>query len=138
MAVAQYQPTAQAAVAKDLAAKGWQLVPSGGSATVFILGDIQNGQQLADFYTKLGNGSVAPAWGQQGRGPGWSKSAYGEVDSVALGNPGNKLVVDIFDNSNHQLLARAVGENDFSNTQKKNVKVLQKTLHRMLKGLPKV
>ena len=137
LALPQYQAPVQAAVEKNLAARGWQPVATGGSATVFVLGDVQSAASLEQYYTKLGNGWAPPAWGLQGRGPGWAKSAYGEIDSVALGNPGNKLVIDIFDSANHQLLLRAVAENELSDTEKKNVKLLQKTIHRMLKELPK-
>lgn len=137
VAVRQYQAPIEAAVEKNLASRGWQLVPSGGSATVFVLGDIKNAEQLEAVYKNFDHGWAPPEWSAHGRGRGWKKSAYGEVDSVVLGNPGNKLIIDIFDSSTHQLLLRAVAENELSNTEKKNVKLLDKTIHKMLKKLPK-
>ncbi len=133
----QYASAVQAAIQKNLEKKGWQYVPTGGGATVFVLGDVQNAEQLTTYYNAFGHGWSAPPWGQQGLGEGWRKSDYGQTESVALGNPGSKTVIDIFETSSHRLLARGVAQNDYSATQKKNLKLLNNTLHRLLTQLPK-
>lgn len=137
MAVESYQAPVEAAIQKELSARGWQWVPSGGSATVFILGNIQGQQQLDDLYQAYGKG-WDPPWGLHGLGTGWAKDGYGEMSHIAMSNPGNNLVVDIFDSNSHLLLARGVAGDDLASTQKNNVKDLQKILHKMLHPLPKV
>ena len=52
MPVAGYADTLRALVDKGLKARGWQLVPSGGSATVFALGDVANGPGLIAYYAR--------------------------------------------------------------------------------------
>lgn len=137
MAVPAYEAPVKAAIQKELGARGWQWVPSGGSATVFILGNIQGQQQLDDLYQAYGKG-WDPPWGLHGLGTGWAKDDYGELTHIAMSNPGNNLVVDMFDSNSHLLLVRGVAGDDLANTEKKNVKNLQKILHKMLHPLPKV
>ena len=52
MPVAGYADTLRGLVEKGLKARGWQLVPSGGSATLFALGDVANGPGLIAYYAR--------------------------------------------------------------------------------------
>ncbi len=136
LAVAQYDGTVRAAVDKILAAKGWQLVPSGGSATLFAVGDVRGEAQLVESYSKQGGGWGAGQWGWQGLGAGW-KPQFGEATVNALATAESHLVVDVFDTASHKLLFRGVMVEDVSGTEKANIKGLQKKLKAMWKKLPR-
>ena len=134
LAVPQYSSTVHAAVDGVLRKKGWQLLPSGGSVTVFAYGDIRGEAQITAAYSALGGGWEVP-WGAQGFGPGW-KPFYGEAVLNALNIPENNLVLDMFDTGNHRLLFRGVMEDDLSGTEKKTTKLLTKTVKRLLAKFP--
>ncbi len=134
MQVTAYQDGVKAMIDKNLKARGWQLVPSGGSATIFATGDISSEAQMQAFYNGPGAG-WGQGWGAQGWGAGW-KPGYGEPTWNALSRAGNNLIVDIFDSSSHQLLFRGVMEDDLSGVEKKDTKVLQKSLKKMFKKFP--
>lgn len=136
MAVPVYEAPVKAAITKELANRGWQYTPSGGSATVFVWGNIQGQAQLDRDYAQYGPEWVQP-WGLHGLGPGWARDSYGEDTHIALGLPGNNLVVDVFDSRTHRLLVRGVGEDDLAATQEKNTKRLERVIHAMLGKLPK-
>lgn len=135
MPVAAYIDPMKALVDKNLKARGWQLVSSGGSATVFALGDTQDGPQLIAYYADHG-GTWAQNWSPQGWGAGW-KPGYGELVFNALGTAETHLVVDIFDTGSHHLMFRGVVGEDLSDAEKKNIKKLSDNLKQMLKQLPK-
>ncbi len=151
MAVPQYAGVVRTAIDANLKKRGWQLVASGGSATVFAHGDIRGEEQLQSLYIGPKTGANAPLgepagtsqapgtwgqpWGQQGWGAGW-KPLYGEATFNALNVPENNLVVDIFDTGNHRLIFRGVLQDDLSGTEKKTDKQLSKTIKRMFKKFP--
>jgi hypothetical protein len=66
----------KAAVDKDLQAKGWQLVVSGGSATVFATGNVKNEQEAETMYDGMGGG-WGGGWGWGGWGALAAASAWG-------------------------------------------------------------
>ncbi len=135
MPVASYIDPMKALVDKNLKVRGWQLVPSGGSATVFALGDTQDGPHLIAYYADHGV-AWAQNWTPQGWGIGW-KPGYGEWTFNALGTAETHLVVDIFDTGSHHLIFRGVVGEDLSSTEKKNIKKLTADLKQLLKQLPK-
>ena len=136
MQVPLYQSVVQAAIDKDLAARGWQLAPSGGSATLFANGDIRNMQQLESFYSGLdGDGGWGEGWGLHGWGAGWTPY-YGVETANAMSTAEGHLVVDIFDSGSHRLLFRGVTGDDLSNTEKKNTEELDKGLKKMFSKFP--
>jgi len=135
MPVATYVEPMKALVDKNLKARGWQLVPAGGNATVFALGDTQDGPHLIAYYADHG-GMWTQNWSLQGLGNGW-KPGYGEPTFNALGTAETHLVVDIFDTGSHHLIFRGVVGQDLSNGEKKNIKKLASNLKQMLKQLPK-
>ena len=132
--VPEYEAQIRSLTDKYLQTRGWQLVPTGGSATVFALGDVREEATLTSFYAATGSGWTVP-WGPQGLGPSW-KPLYGEDTFNALNKAQNNLVLDIFDTGGHQLLFRGVQEDDFSNTPKKNAKRLKSSLKQMFKKFP--
>ncbi len=134
MQVPGYQDVVKAAVDKNLRARGWQLVPTGGSATIFATGDISSEPQMTAFYSGPGAG-WGQGWGAQGWGPGW-KPGYGEPTWNALSRAGNNLVIDIWDTSSRQLLFRGVMDDDLSGVEKKNTKGLEQSLKKMFKKFP--
>ena len=129
-----YTPVVRAAVDKALAARGWRLVPTGGSVTIFGTGDVLSETQLEDFYKQTGAG-WAQDWGWSGWGPGW-KPLYGEDTSSGMCSAASHLVIDMFDTGSHRLLFRGVMTSDFSRTQVKNTKWFEKNLKKMFKKFP--
>jgi hypothetical protein len=62
----------QQAVDKQLQAKGWKLLPTGGSATVFATDSIHDQQQVQTMYDNIGGGwGGGWGWGNWGWGGGW-------------------------------------------------------------------
>jgi uncharacterized protein DUF4136 len=119
----------KAAVDKDLQARGWQLVATGGSATVFATGNVKNEQEAETMYDGMGGG-----WG--GFGGGFGMDGFGEADTTVENQRVGHLVVDIFDASSHHLLFRGVADDDLSNKASKNTKNLDKDISDMLKKFP--
>ena len=60
------------AVNKDLQEKGWQLVQSGGDATVFAKGEVHDQQELQTFYSGFPGG-----WGGRWGWGGWVGAMVG-------------------------------------------------------------
>jgi hypothetical protein len=128
----------KAAVNKDLQAKGWQLVPTGGSATVFAAGNVKNEQEAETMYDGMGGG-WGGGWGWGGFGGfggGYGAGGFGEATTTTENQRVGHLVVDIFDASNHHLLFRGVADNDLSNKASKNTKNMDKDIAQMFKKFP--
>ena len=131
-------------VDKDLQAKGWQLVPSGGSTTVFATANIKNEQELETFYNGFGGGGFGGrGFGGFGNGFGGGFGGYGgglgstgEATTTTNNVPVGHLVLDIFDNANHNLLFRGNASNDVSNKSEKNTKNIDKDIDKMLEKFP--
>lgn len=56
------------AITRDLQAKGWQMVPSGGDIAITAIGDVKSKQEYNTFYTGLGGGFGWRHWGWWGGG----------------------------------------------------------------------
>ncbi len=123
---------------KDLQAKGWQLVPSGGQTTVFATGNIKNEQQLETTYDSLGGG-WGGGWGYGrfgGFGGGYGPGGFGQSTTSTVNQQVGNLVVDIFDNSNHMLLFRGISENNINKNSEKTTKSLYKNIDKMFDKFP--
>ncbi len=130
-------------VDKDLQAKGWQLMPSGASTTVFATGNIKNEKEMETFYNGFGGG-WGGGFGRRGFGGfgngfgggfgglGNSGEATTTTNNLSVGH----LILDIFDNSNHNLLFRGNASNDISNKADKNTKNIDKDIDMMFKKFP--
>ena len=84
-----YASRVKAEINKDLQAKGWQLMPSGGAATLVATGNVKNEQELETTYDNMGGG-------------------FGEANTTTTNQPVGHLVVDVFDSSNHKLYSGAL------------------------------
>lgn len=138
MAVPQYEGTVRSAVDANLQKSGWQLLPSGGSVTVYGHGDIRSEAQLLAVYGATGADAAAHTeqpWTAQGLGAGW-KPFYGEAVFNALNVPENNLVIDMFDASSRRLLFRGVLQDELAAPEKQTTKTLTKTIKRMFSKFP--
>ncbi len=121
------------AVDQQLQAKGWQLVPSGGSTTVFAVGNVHNEKEVERMYNGLGPG-WGGGWGWGGWG--WGGGGFGNTTSTTINQPVGKLVVDIFDGNTKKILFRGISSGDLSNKAEKNTKNLNKDVDKMFKDFP--
>ena len=109
------------AVNKDLTAKGWTEVPSGGDVSLVAMEKTSTHQQYDTFY----NGFGGRRWG------GFGDSTT-TVDNYKVGT----LIVSIFDNNSKQLLWRGTSSSDRSGNPKTNAKKLDKDVDKMFKKFP--
>ena len=120
------------AVDKQLQAKGWQLVTSGASVTIFASDNLHNQKEVQTMYDGFGGG-----WGG---GWGWGGLAYpggfGDATTTTTNQPVANLVVDIFDGNSKNLLWRGLATEDLSTNANKNTKSLDSDIARMFKGFP--
>src|SRR6202000_982837 len=73
----------QQAVDKQLQAKGWTLMPTGGSVTVFATDKISNQQQVQTWYDGLGGGwGGGWGWGGWGWRGGWADPGFGTATTT--------------------------------------------------------
>ncbi len=122
-------------VDKDLQARGWQLVRSGGDTTVFATGNVRNEKQVETYYNGLGGWGGGWGWGGWGGG-GWGGRGFGNTTSTTVHQPVGSLVIDIFSNSSKQLLWRGSMQRDLSSKSEKNIKALDKNIDKMFKDFP--
>ncbi len=121
-------------VNKELQSKGWQLVPSGGSATVFAMGNVKNEKQIETMYNGFGGG-WGGGWGWGGWG-GFGPGGFGEETTTTNNKPVGHLVVDVFDSSNHKLLFRGISNNDIAKNSDKTTHNLDKNIDKMFDHFP--
>ncbi|HEV2730108.1 MAG TPA: DUF4136 domain-containing protein [Terriglobales bacterium] len=109
------------AVDKELAAKGWTQVPSGGDVALVAVEKTSIHQQYDTFYNGFG---------------GWRWGGMGEsttsVDNYKVGT----LVVSMFDGNSKQLIWRGTSSSDLSGNPDKNTKNLDKDVGKMFKKFP--
>ena len=109
------------AVNSELAARGWTLVPSGGEVSVTARDAIHNQQERNTFYDGFG--------GRRFGGFGTSKTT---VDNYTVGT----LIVEIFDGGNKNMIWRGVSTDTLSTNSDKNIKSLDKNVHKMFEHFP--
>lgn len=109
------------AVDKELAAKGWTQVPSGGDVSLVAVEKTSVHQQYDTFYNGFG---------------GWRWGGIGEetttVDHYRVGT----LVVSMFENDSKHLVWRGTSSSDLSGNPDKNTKNLDKDVEKMFKKFP--
>lgn len=120
-------------VNRDLQAKGWQMVPSGGDVTIFAHGNINNQQELETYYNGFGGG-WGGRWGW--RGWGWGGPGFGQTTTTTTTQPVGNLVMDVFSGNSKDLLWRGIIQRDLSNKEEKNAKALDKDIDKALKDFP--
>jgi hypothetical protein len=111
-------------VDKELTAKGWAKVPSGGDASIAAFASRKTQQRIETFYTGFGGG-----WYWRGFDDG---TAVTTVEDVPVGT----LVVDIFDTPTKKLIWRGVATEALSDKPEKNEKKLEKAVEEMFKNFP--
>jgi hypothetical protein len=111
------------AVNAALAAKGLTPVGSGGDISVVAIEMTKNQRTLNTFYDGFGGG-----W----RGGGGFGNATTTVDNYKVGT----LVVDLFDANNKNLIWRGSSSDTLSDKSDKNIKNLDKGVHKMFEHFP--
>ena len=125
------------AVDKQLQAKGWQLVSSGASVTVFASDNLHNQKEVQTMYDGLGGGwGGGWGWGGWGWGGLGNPGGFGDATTTTTNQPVANLVVDIFDGNSKNLLWRGLATEDLSTNANKNTKSLDTDIARMFKGFP--
>ncbi len=122
-------------VDKQLQAKGWRLVPSGGDATIFATDRVHNEKEMETMYDGMGGG-WGGGWGWGGWGWGGGGGLMGDETTTTVNQRVGKLVVDIFETGSKKLLWRGSSSADLSNNSSKNTKDLDKDIAKMLKDFP--
>ena len=109
------------AINKELAAKGWSEVPSGGDVTLAAVETTRNRQQLNTFYDGFGG----RRWG------GFGQSTT-TVQTYKVGT----LVVDMFEAGSKNLIWRAASHSALSGNPEKETKNLDKDVQKMFQHFP--
>lgn len=111
------------AVDKQLAAKGWTEVPSGGDIALVAVEKTSVHQQYDTFYDGFGG------FRRWGGGLGETTTT---VDNYKVGT----LVVSMFNPNSKQLIWRGTSSSDLSGNPNKNTKKLDKDVEKMFKQFP--
>ena len=109
------------AIGKELAAKGWTQVPSGGDVALVAIEKTSVHQQYDTFYDGFG-----------GRRFGGFGESTTSVDNYKVGT----LIVSMFDGNSKQLMWRGTSSSDLSGNPEKNTKKLEKDVQKMFKVFP--
>lgn len=110
------------AIDKELAAKGWTQVPSGGDVAVVAVEKTSVHQQYDTFYNGFGGF----------RRFGGTEEATTTVDNYKVGT----LVVSMFDGNSKQLIWRGTSSSDLAGNPEKNTKKLDQDVQKMFKQFP--
>ena len=110
------------AIDKELAAKGWTQVPSGGDVAVVAVEKTSVHQQYDTFYNGFGG---FRRWGG-------IEEATTTVDNYKVGT----LIVSMFDGNSKQLIWRGTSSSDLSGNPEKNTKKLDQDVQKMFKQFP--
>lgn len=110
------------AIDKELAAKGWTQVPTGGDVSVVAVEKTSIQRQYDTFYDGFG---------------GWRRfGGFGDstttVDSYKVGT----LIVSIFEGNSKQLIWKGTSSDDLSGNPEKNTKKLAKDVQQLFKHFP--
>jgi Domain of unknown function (DUF4136) len=111
----------QDAIDAQLQKKGWSKQEGSGQVALAALGTTQTKKDLQTFYS-------GSAWGWGGLG-GSSTTSVNEYKE-------GTLVVDMYDNSSHQLLWRGTAADTVSDKPEKNEKKLDKAVEKMFEKFP--
>jgi len=119
-----FQGRIREAVDRELQAKGWQQVPSGGDVTLTAVAIKRNRKECTTFYDGLG-----PGWRWHGWGTGMATTT---VEDIPVGT----LVVDIYDTGSQHLVWRGLAHDQLSKKPEKNTKKLQKAVDKLFDKFP--
>lgn len=111
------------AIDKELAAKGWTQLPSGGDVALVAVEKTSVHQQYDTFYNGFGG------WRRWGAGMGETTTS---VENFKVGT----LVVSMFNSNSKQLIWRGTSSSDLSGNPDKNTKKLDNDVQKMFKHFP--
>ena len=135
-----YVTRIQQAVDAQLQAKGWQLVPSNASVTVFAFDNVQNQQQVQTLYNNWGGGWGGGwgwgGWGWGGMGMGMPGGFDTTATTTTTNQPVGNLVIDLFEGNSKNLLWRGLATEDLSTNSTKNTNMLDNDIKNMFKSFP--
>ncbi len=135
------------AVNKELQAKGWQLVASGGSVVVFAKDNVHNQQESQTSYDTLGE-PWGPGWGGGWGWGGWGwgggfpnpggfgPGGFGTATTTTTNQPVGNLVIDLFDGKSKKLLWRGLATGNLSTNASRNTKTMDGDINKMFKSFP--
>jgi hypothetical protein len=127
----------QQAVDRQLQAKGWTLMPTGGLVTVFATDNIHNQQQMQTMYDNLGGGwGGGWGWGGWGWGGGWADPGFGTATTTTTTQQVSNLAIDLFDGNSKKLLWRGLATEDLSSNADRNTKMVDGDINNMFKNFP--
>jgi hypothetical protein len=128
----------QQAVDKQLQAKGWKLVPTGGAVTVFATDNVHDQQQVQTMYDNLDGWGGGWGWGGWGWGAGWADPGLGTgiATTTTIDHSIGNLVIDLFEGSSKKLLWRGLATEDLSSNADKNTKIVAGDINNMFKNFP--
>src|ERR1700678_2721679 len=127
----------QQAVDKQLQAKGWQLLPTGGSVSVFATDNLHNQKETQTMYDNFGGGwGGGWGWGGWGWGGGWADPGFGTATTTTSNQSVSNLVIDLFDAQSKSLLWRGLATADLSTNASRNTNSLNNDIGKMFKGFP--
>lgn len=109
------------AVNRELSAKGWMMVPSGGDASLVAIGTTKEKQTLDTFYDGM---------------PGWGWGGFGDATTTTETYKVGTLVLDIFDSKTKKLLWRGTSNDTLSGKPEQNEKKLDKAVMKMFDHFP--
>ena len=113
------------AVNSNLTAKGWTPVESGGDVAIVAMETTQTKSTVNTLYDGFGGG-----W--RWRGAGGFGDATTTVENYKVGT----LVVDLFDARTKKLIWRGSASDTLSSKSDKNIKNLDKEVHKMFSQFP--
>jgi hypothetical protein len=118
-----WQARIKDAVDKQLQAKGWQRVDSGGDVALTAVGAAKNQQEYQTFY--------------DGFGPGWRWGGFGDEATTTVQNYRvGTLVLDMYNAQNKNLIWRGTSDDTLSENPQKNEQKLDKAVSKMLDHFP--
>lgn len=118
-----WQQRIQDAVDKNLQAKGWQKVESGGEVALTAVGAVRNQQEYQTFYN--------------GFDGGWRWGGFGDqTTTTTINYRVGTLVLDMYDAKDKHLIWRGTANNTLSDKPEKNERKLDKAVDKMFEHFP--
>ena len=108
------------AIDRELSAKGWTRVATGGDVSLVAVGTTHDRETLETFYN----------------GMGWRWQGFGEAITQPIHYRVGTLVVDMFDTASTRLIWRGSASDVLANKPDKNIKELEKDVHKMFEHFP--
>lgn len=109
------------AIDKELAAKGWTQVSSGGDVALVAVEKTSIHQQYDTFYSGFG---------------GWRWGGMGDITTTVDNYKVGTLIVSMFAGNSKQLIWRGTSSSDLSANPEKNTKKLDQDVQKMFKHFP--